>query len=84
MFYVIGIVGFLLCYFRSKFVWWLIPILILVCILFVFKLNESTGDVGPPFTISFMRPSIIIAMVFVLIMPAVGALLNYDRKVSGR
>jgi len=80
MFPVIGIFGFLFCFFRYKFVWWVVPIVILICIAFTYELRERDWDLIRDIPVR----SVVLSMLFAVLLPVVGALIDFERRKLGR
>lgn len=78
MFPVIGIFGFLFCFFRYKFVWRVVPIVVLICILYLFKLGELHPLSEVPVR------SIVLSMFFATALPVAGALIGFERRKTAR
>jgi len=79
MLFVIGVSGYLLCFFRYTFVWWIVPVVALFCVVFVGELTSyMPSNVGPPFefeTITMFR--IGFSIFAALALPIAGALADY-------
>ena len=83
MFFLIGLFGFLLCYLRYKFFMWVIPIMGLVCILFLFNLRDLDWQVKMRFEFSTWI-YIGLSMLFALVLPFVGALIDFKKQYRKR
>ena len=77
MFIVIGVFGYLLCFFRYKFVWWIVPIVALVCVAFVFVLPTIIPPMFNFETLTWFR--IGFSMFAAIALPIAGALGDYRR-----
>ena len=82
MFIVIGVFGYLLCFFRYKFVWWIVPVVTLVCVAFMFVLPTLIPPMFEFKTLTWFR--IGFSMVAAIALPVAGALANYHHRHPGR
>lgn len=76
MFYLIGLIGFVLCWLRPRFVKWVSPIVLLVCVLFAFKIGESYSDTNPSSWRPTVSAGVLLSTIVAVGLPLVGALLG--------
>ena len=78
MFIVIGVFGYLLCYFRYKFLWLVLPTVIVVCITYLLMPRQSDEKLVTFDELTWVR--IGFSMFVALALPIVGAMADHDDR----
>lgn len=82
MFVVAGVFAFLLCFLRYQFLRIILPIQILICILFFYKIREEQSDINLSHPGSQAVGIILLSMIFFIGMSVGGAALGFKTRTN--
>lgn len=78
MFFVIGIFGYLLCFFKYKFIAWVAPTVILICVTLPFAMQYHRHPLSEFDVLTWVR--IGFSMFIALALPVAGALADHSDR----
>ncbi len=77
MFVVAGVLAFVLCFVRYQLLRRMLPVQILICVLFFYKIGDHQSDVNLSIPGTPAVGSVLLAMIFFLGMPILGGLVGF-------
>jgi hypothetical protein len=80
----IGAIGFGLCYFRYKLAWAILPIILLTSFYFLLGLLEPTNYNHISTLVPTLIPRAILLILISMVLPIVGAFLNWRKSKINR
>ena len=75
MFLLVGLLGYLLCFFRYQFAYWIVPVIAIVCVAYLVNPVRSDDGFQPVGALTWFR--IGFSMLFALLLPVAGAVTHH-------
>ena len=74
----LGIVGFLICYFKYKLAWAILPIIALICAMFLIYFYQDYRHITG--LAPRLIPTAILMMIFSIVFPLIGTFLSWQKS----